>query len=101
MYNEINNEDSLLNFFQAPDQSKCIIRPDFIDSTANQIMSVTEGYQKSAMERYDLTAPFLDTIKHWHHKSKVIKVSPNKYWFHNLLTKFDNRLLKVIYLIVI
>tara|TARA_R110002167_G_scaffold6087_5_gene27719 strand:- start:5536 stop:6807 length:1272 start_codon:yes stop_codon:yes gene_type:complete len=96
MYNEINNEDSLLNFFQAPDQSECIIRPDFIDSTANQIMSVTEGYQKSAMERYDLTAPFLDTIKHWHHKSKVIKVSPNKYWFHNLLTKFDNRLLKMI-----
>jgi hypothetical protein len=82
--------------FSTPDQSKCIIRPNFSDSTARQIMNTVDFVAKREMERYDLTTAFFDTIKHWYHSDKVVKVSPDKYWFHNLLTKFDNRLLKMI-----
>jgi hypothetical protein len=90
-----NNEQHDLDF-STPDQSKCIIRPDFSDSTARQIMNTVDFHAKTLMERYGLTSAFFDTIKHWHHSDKVVKVSPDKYWFHNLLTKFDNRLLKMV-----
>jgi hypothetical protein len=36
----------------------------------------------------------MDAFSHWHKKDKKYEITPDKYWWHNLLSKVDNHLLQ-------
>ena len=36
----------------------------------------------------------MDAFSHWHKKDKKYEITPDKYWWHHLLSKVDNHLLQ-------
>jgi hypothetical protein len=54
------------------------------------------GYNDHKYSHSEGQSAAIDCFKLWFNKDKVIKISPNMYWFHNFLTELDNHLLKTI-----
>ena len=81
----------------SPDTSNSIIKNKTDSLLASSVF--TKIHEKLNCNEFltksgGASSMIMDAFSHWHKKDKKYEISPDKYWWHNLLSKVDNHLLQ-------
>lgn len=81
-----------------PSQNTCIVNNELSDTLSSSIYDKLYNGMNQDNGQFvrdnDPEGLILDAFKHWYHEDKNVTVSPDKYWWHHLLSKLDNHLLR-------
>ena len=92
------NADEELFSYATVDQTNCIVDTELNDTLATSLYSKLYNARDEGAKKFlDGQGPeglVLDSYKYWNKNSKTINVTPDKYWWHYLLSKLDNHLLQ-------
>lgn len=80
----------------APSRSRSIIKNNMNSGVSSKVYNklYEKSKAKSFLNKQGASSLVLDAFNHWNCKTKDYKITPDKYWWHNLLTKVDNHLLQ-------
>tara|TARA_R110000787_G_scaffold21504_1_gene63542 strand:+ start:12761 stop:14092 length:1332 start_codon:yes stop_codon:yes gene_type:complete len=101
-YRGMSQADSTPGFFPSigPNQETCIIKNELDSTIATNLYSKLYNGRDNGTQTFlsnnDSEGLVLDAYKHWNSSDKTVKVAPNKYWWHHILSKLDNHLLQKI-----
>lgn len=81
-----------------PSQDTCVVTNELNDTLSssiyNKLYNGMHAENGQFVKENDPEGLVLDAFKHWYNKDKTVNVQPEKYWWHHLLSKLDNHLLR-------
>jgi hypothetical protein len=82
----------------SPSQKTCIVKNKLGDTLSSSLYQKLYNGMHAEHGQFvrdnDPQGLVLDAFKHWYKTDKEISVTPEKYWWHHLLSKLDNHLLR-------